>query len=559
MKQFFRDPNLAKKMDCDIILMKIRRSKAVLKAQEIAGTFYGELITIKKVKMMRNYLIGIVLLGIVYFINITELRADKLIDLHVSENGRFLVREDGSGFFPLADTAWAIAWELNRSEVERYLQHRKDQKFNTIALIAFPSYEGHIIAANAYGDSAFEVNDGSYNPLRPITTPGENPENATEYDYWDHLEYIIDTADSKEMYVVLLPAWGGCVAGSYGNGKITPEIIFDSAIAYKYGRWIGQRFKNKKNIVWMMGGDRSAVYGDRDYRGVFRAMAEAIADGVNGINQQDTKADYSTTLMSYHPQKWAPNSSEWFHNDAWLDFNSMQDQPKDQIIATELDYGLSPTKPTWLFEGGYEYRLKGNDQYKDWQIRFQSYQTVFAGGFGITYGSMNIYHFGGGVSADEPITIGESNKWELSLDEAGAMDMQHLFSLMTSMSNDQFLDRIPDQSLIDGDAGSMEGREGVRSSRLQATRGAKGDYAMIYSANGRDISLKMDRLAAPRMNAFWFNPRNGQWQVKGYDRTDRTPFSENIPSGPDAPMREFDPPGNPSDGNDWVLVLETVQ
>ena len=254
-----------------------------------------------------------------------------------------------------------------------------------------------------------------------------------------------------------------------------------------------------------------------------------------------------------------PNSSEWFHDDTWLDFNSTQDQPKDQITATELDYGLSPTKPTWLFEGGYEYRLKGNDQYKDWQIRFQSYQTVFAGGFGITYGSMNIYHCGGSVSADEPIAIGESSKWELSLDEAGAMDMQHLFSLMTSMSNDQFLDRIPDQSLIDGNAGSMEGREGVRSSRLQATRGAKGDYAMIYSANGRDISLKMDRLAAPRMNAFWFNPRNGKWRVKDSDITDRKPFVKNIPSGPEAPMREFDPPGNPSDGNDWVLVLETVQ
>jgi len=34
---------------------------------------------------------------------------------------------------------------------------------------------------------------------------------------------------------------------------------------------------------------------------VFRAMAEGVADGVNGIDRQDTKADYSTTLMSYHP------------------------------------------------------------------------------------------------------------------------------------------------------------------------------------------------------------------------------------------------------------------
>ncbi len=509
---------------------------------------------------MKSCLIWIVLLSTIYFANTTELWADNLIDLRVSENGRFLVHKDGSGFFPIADTAWAIAWKLNRSEVERYLQRRKDQKFNTIALVAFPSCEGGKIIANVYGDNVFEVNSGRWNPLQPITTPGNNPENSTEYDYWDHLEYIIDASEYKGMYVVLLPAWGGCVAGDYSDGHATPEIIFNATIAYKYGHWIGQRFKNKKNIIWMMGGDRSAVYGDRDYRNVFRAMAEGVADGVNGINQQDGKADYSTTLMSYHPRKWAPNSSKWFHNDPWLDFNSMQDQPKDQIIATELDYGLSPAKPTWLFEGGYEYRGEDKEVYKDWQIRFQSYQTVFAGGFGITYGSMNVYHFTSGVTAlDETVTTGKPSKWEVSLEETGAMDMQHLFSLMTSMSNDQFLDRIPDQTLIDGDAGDMNDWEGFKSNRLQATRGAKGDYAMIYSANGRNIRLKMDRLSATMMNAFWFNPRNGKWRVKDSDFTNQRPFVENIPSGPATAIQEFDPPGSVGAGNDWVLVLKTVK
>jgi len=506
---------------------------------------------------MKRRLIWIALLSVIYFTNTTELSADKLSDLRVSENGRFLVRKDGTGFFPLADTAWAIAWRLNRSEVEMYLQRRKEQKFNTIALIAFPSYEGGKVIANVYGDHAFEVNGGRYEPLRPIVTPGRNPENSTEYDYWDHLEYIIDSSESKGMYVVLLPAWGSRVAGDWGNGKATPEIIFNSTSAYKYGRWIGQRFKSKKNIIWMMGGDRSAVYGKKDYRNVFRAMAEGVADGVNGINQQDTKADYSTTLMSYHPRKWMPNSSEWFHKDAWLDFNSIQDQPKDQILASELDYGLNPAKPTWLFEGGYEHRRR---VYKDWQIRFQSYQTVFAGGFGITYGNMNTFHFGENViGLDKPVATGKAGKWESGLDDPGAMDMQHLFSLMTLMSNHQFLDRIPDQSLIDGDEGGMEGTEGAISNRLQATRGRKGDYAMIYSANGRNIRVKMNRLAAPLMNAFWFNPRNGKWRIKDRDFTNRRPFVKNIPSGQAAPIREFDPPGSVGDGNDWVLVLKAVK
>jgi hypothetical protein len=505
---------------------------------------------------MRHYLVWITLAAIICFTNTTELLAGKLSDLRVSENGRFLVRKDGSGLFPLADTAWAIAWRLDRGEVEKYLQYRKDQKFNMIALIAFPwAYKSNVVVTNVYGDNPFEANSGKWNPLRPITTPGKTPGNLTEYDYWDHMEYIIDTAESKGMYVILLPTWGSYVAGDWGGGN-TSEIIFSSANSYKYGRWIGQRFKNKKNIIWMMGGDRNAVYGNKDYRSVFQAMAEGVADAVNGINRQDTKADYRTTLMSYHPRKWMPNSSEWFHNDPWLDFNSAQDRPKDQTIAIKLDYGLNPTKPTWLFEGRYENYVRKNEIYKDWQIRFQSYQTVFAGGFGITYGNMNIFDFNKRASnLDEPGGTDKVGKWENSLDDPGTIDMQHLLKLMTSLSNDQFLDRIPDQSLIDGDEGGMEGAEGAISNRLQATRGRKGDYAMIYSASGRNIRLKMDRLTAPLMNAFWFNPRTGQWRIEDRDFTNRRPFVKNIPSGPGAPIREFDPPDSAGTGNDWVLVL----
>jgi hypothetical protein len=504
---------------------------------------------------MKFCLSCLVLLGMSGLPYSAKLRADDSAALRVSENGRFLVHGDGSKFFPIADTAWAIGWRLKRGEVETYLQRRKDQKFNTIALVAFPGVEGNVVIPNVYGDHAFEVGSrGAWDPRHPLTTPGENPQAPTEYDYWDHLEYVIDAANSRGMVVILLPAWGVYVAGDWGDGHATRDLIFDAASGYQYSRWIGQRFKHKKNIIWMIGGDRSAVYGEKDYRNVFRAMAEGVADGVNGIDQQNQEADYSTTLMSYHPRKWKPNSSEWFHNEPWLDFNSMQDQPSDQITATTLDYGLSPVKPTWLFEGGYEYR---RNTYKDWQIRSQSYQTVFAGGFGVTYGSMNIYHFNSAMAdSDEPITKSNSKKWEISLDEPGAMDMQHLFRLMTSMSNDQFLDRIPDQSLIEGDQGGMSGNEGIRSNRIQATRGAKGDYALVYSANGRNFSLNMNRLSARKMNAFWFNPRNGKYRVQDREMTDRRPFMKNIPGGPAAPVQEFDPPGAVGDGNDWVLLLE---
>ncbi len=67
--------------------------------------------------MMNSCLCWSVLLSIVVSRHSTVLRADDSVHLRVSESGRFLVRQDGSGVFPVADTAWAIAWRLNRGQV----------------------------------------------------------------------------------------------------------------------------------------------------------------------------------------------------------------------------------------------------------------------------------------------------------------------------------------------------------------------------------------------------------------------------------------------------------
>ena len=482
-----------------------------------------------------------------------SLLSQELADLRVSENGRFLVDQEGTGIFPLVDTAWAIAWQLDRGEVEAYLQHRHAQKFNMIALVAFPSYEDHVVTPNADGDQPFVLKGGKYDPLRPITTAGKDPADASQYDYWDHLEYIMDSAHEKNMAVIVLPAWGGCVAGSYGNGKDTSAILFDASRAYRYGNWLGSRFAKKRNVLWMMGGDRSAVYGTKDYRKVFAAMAEGLADGINGIEKHDGQADFGATLMSYHPQKWAPNSSEWFHHSSWLDFNSIQDQPSDQIASVEHDYGLEPAKPTWLFEGGYEHR---RNSYTDWQIRFQSYQTVFAGGFGVTYGNMNIYHFSEPpAKSDENVGVSESDQWNHSLDDPGAVQMQYLLRLMRTLSKEEFLRRVPDQALIAGDRGRMTGAEGIRSSCLVATRDSGGRYAFVYSASGRPITVRMSRLSGKTMDAYWYDPSTGKWRLEQNATEVPKAFRKGIASGTGARDQTFDPPGSESDGNDWVLVL----
>ncbi len=467
--------------------------------------------------MKKNIIITIVITAF-FFVECNVLFAD-IQPLKVSDNGRFLTKLNGDPVFLNADTCWKIAWKLKKEDVDFYLNKRKEQKFNAIGVDAFPDEKA---PANKYGQYPFDIVKGKFDPLKPIIKKG--------YDYWDHLEFIIDNAAEKGIYVILLPAWGSRVAGAYGSGKPNGEIIFDKTKAYKYALWISKKFKNKKNIIWMIGGDRSAVYGKNDYRSVFRAMAKGITDGY----------DKNPVLISYHPQKWAPNSSTWFHNESWLSFNSVQDQPSDQINAITKDWKLKPAKPVWLFEGGYEGRHDG--VYKDWQIRFQAYQTVFAGGFGETYGNMAIWDF--------------PENWKKHLDDPGANQLQHLVYLMSLLSKEQYLERVPDQSLLHGDTGKMSGNEGVFSTCIVATRSKKGDVAMIYTSGIKSvITVKMHLLEGPEMFASWFSPRSGKWKILGSETNKMIKYEKNIRSGKKALDYQFWVPGHPDKSEDWVLVL----
>ena len=449
-------------------------------------------------------------------------------------------------------TAWKLIKNGTREEMAELITICKNQKFNMISSVLLNDNNdvSYSSDTSVYGDLPFVCDSfGNPDPVRPDTTPGNDPNVPGQYDYWDHVDYVIDLSAKNGMYISLHPTWGHWISGGYNGPAPGDQIIFNKLNAYKYGVWLGQRYGGKDNLLWMIGGDRSAIYdlkdGLHDYREVWRAMAEGLADGANGVDNQDGEADYSNVLISFHPRKWAPNSSEWFHNDPWLVFNSIQDTPYDQVVSVPHDYSLVPAKPTWLFEGRYEGRIS------EWGVRNQAYQTVFAGGFGNTYGS-DIWKF-------------PPNWRDLAMLPA-AGQMAHLYTVAREIWTDtQFLDRMPDQDLIIGDRGSTYGdgewdQAGRKkddpgsSDRITAIRGNNGTWAMAYSANGREITLDLSLLNNSKMNVYWFSPRNGKWWVNGEELNKLTPFQTGLVTGNGSYI--FDPPGTTGINNDWVLILK---
>ena len=117
--------------------------------------------------------------------------------LRASDNGRYLVHPDGKPFFWLGDTAWLLSQMTTREDADLYLKTRAQQGFTVIqaAIVMGEERVGGTLRPNVYGDLAFSNGD----PASPLVTPGKRPGRPTQYDYWDHVDYIVERAAAHRI------------------------------------------------------------------------------------------------------------------------------------------------------------------------------------------------------------------------------------------------------------------------------------------------------------------------------------------------------------------------
>ncbi|MFO7630975.1 MAG: DUF4038 domain-containing protein, partial [Caldilinea sp.] len=244
----------------------------------------------------------------------------------VSDNHRFLQTETGAPFFWLGDTAWELFHRLTIEEAELFLENRRRKGMNVIQAVVLAEFDG-IRTPNVYGNHAL-IDE---NPTRPNEA------------YFRHIDAILDMAAQKSLYIGLLPTWGDKVTPMWGAGP----AIFTPENARIYGRWLGERYRDRSNILWILGGDRPALKDDADHRPTWRAMAAGIDEGTG-----------ARPFKTYHPCG-GHSTSEELHDETWLDMNMMQSGHGGgrsvQVWAMiKRDYALTPVKPTLDGEPNYE-------------------------------------------------------------------------------------------------------------------------------------------------------------------------------------------------------------
>jgi hypothetical protein len=425
----------------------------------------------------------------------------QLPRLRVSDNQRFLVTEAGDPFFYLGDTAWELFHRLDREEAGLYLEQRAAQGFNVVQAVVLAELDG-LTQPNPYGHVPLLDSD----PTRPNEA------------YFEHVDFIVNKAESLGIYIGMLPTWGDKFNRRWGVG---PEV-FTPENARIYGAYLGERYRDNA-IIWILGGDR--IPEEQEDYAIIRAMAEGLHQGDRGSH-----------LMTYHPHG-GRSSAEFFHDDAWLDFNMFQSghgQHNNPNYRTTLElYQKQPTKPV----------LDGEPNYEDIPINFQAvngwfdefdsrragYWSLLSGALGHTYGNNNVWQMW--QPGRQPV-IWARTPWRQALSYPGAYQAGYMRALFESRP---WWLLQPAQSLL---------RSGPNAAgkQVRVALAADGSCIVAYAPYGSSFTLSLTELTAASLHAWWFNPRNNTYVEVGTIEVQ--------------PEIALDPPGDEKRGNDWVLLLD---
>jgi hypothetical protein len=418
-----------------------------------------------------------------------------LYPLQRSKDGRRLVDQRGAPFLIVGDSPQALIANLSEAQAASYLATRQAQGFNTLWVnLLCDKYTGC-------------RSDGStYDGILPFVTPGDlsTPNPA----YFQRADDMIRLAALHRMVVFLDPIeTGGWLDVLRRNG-----VSKDRA----YGRYLGNRYKNFANIVWMSGNDFQSWTNPAD-----DAVAQAVAQGIEDVDPRHLQ----TVELNYYVS------------------DSLQDPAWAPIIGLDAAYTYYPTyaevlqaydrgtMPVFMVEANYEGEHNAGDLGTPLILRRQEYWTMLSGASGQIFGNHYVWPF--------------SKGWQSNLNTPAVRQLQYATALFLPT---QWYNLVPDQrhQVLTGGYGTFNGSGTLISNDYAtAARTMDGSLVIAYLPTKRTVTVDMSRLSG-RVWAYWYDPTSGaSSEMAG------SPFANKE-------SHQFASPGENSAGDaDWVLVLET--
>jgi hypothetical protein len=369
--------------------------------------------------------------------------------LRISAHGRYLEDQDGVPFPIIGDAGWSAIVQLNHADLATYLDNRLAKGFTAIIMNAIEHYFANRPPYNVYGNDPF--------------TNGMNDWSVRNEAYWTHVDYVLNEAKNRGILIFLYPAYLGLKCGQ--EGWCANMRAQSDAAMTDYGQWLGNRYKNQGNIIWVSASDVRA----QDYRNAYSRVLYLA----NGIKAADTN-------HHLHSAQSAPERSALDDYSEFIDINctySYRD-PKGNV---QKDYQRSGALPFYFTESTYE-----GEGASVGDIQSQALIAYFGGALlGHFFGNNPIWKFGG--------------TWKSSLNSSGATSMGYIGKLIKSRA---WFRLIPDYNniVVTSNKGS-----GVRDYKATA-RTSDGETIMVWNPSTTQVTVDMTKISGSNAKCWWWKP-----------------------------------------------------
>jgi hypothetical protein len=413
--------------------------------------------------------------------------------LKASADNRYLVDQNDRPFLIIGDAPQAMVGNLSVADAKHFIADRA--KWGVDALWVN-------LLCNGY--TACNANGTTFDGIAPFTTPGDlsTPNPA----YFARAKRMLDAAAARGMVVLLDPietgGWLG-VLDSNGADK-----------ARRYGEYLGDRFKDTPNIVWMSGNDFQS-WRDPSQNALVRAVMRGIAErDKNHIQTAELDYYVSATLDD-------PALKPLIGLDAVYTYRP--------TYAKELsEYKRTSFRPTFMVEANYEFEHNGGtDGGTTQNLRRQEWWTALSGTTGQLYASAYSWRLTG--------------DWKNNLDTVGIRQFSYVKQLLTQMD---WWNLVPDRAhaVLTKGYGRFSTDDAIPDDTYAtAARTSDGAWIVAFLPTRRTVTIDLSKLSGPG-NASWLDPSDFSLHVIG-----------NVTNNG---MQNFTPPGNNHDGDgSWLLLV----
>lgn len=463
-------------------------------------------------------LLFVLILGVGFMVTFQQLNKQQEIrqraatptyvyPLKVSANKRYLVDQNNTPFFWVGDSPWSIIAQGTNADIDQYLADRQQRGFNVILVNLLE----HMFADHAPNNID---NVAPFTGTAFTSTPNDP--------YFTRADYLITQAGLKGMVVLLNPLYLGYACGSEGwcaevknatsNGNMTAMT--------NWGTYVGNRYKNFTNIVWLVGADVDPVAAGVSTQLSAFATALHTADPNHLISEHNVRGQ-----MAVDP--WGASVP------SWLTLNNTYTQWTTYTNA-QTAYNHSPTMPFFVVESYYE----NEHGYTQTLLRSEAYWNALSGGSGYNFGNCPLWGLGSSTVSSFCSGVGT---WQQQLSKQGSINMTYFAQLFTSLP---WYNLIPDfnHTVLTSGFGTYGNTDYVT-----AALSSDGQTMIAYLPSIRTVTVDLSKMAGP-VAARWYDPSNGM-----YTTINGSPFAN-------TGTQQFTPPGNNNAGDsDWILVLTTNQ